>query len=40
MKKVNGCTYGGEWIGGKRFGIGTMKWTNGDNYVGEWKYNK
>jgi hypothetical protein len=31
------CTYEGEYVNGKREGVGRMVWSNGDRYLGDWK---
>ena len=36
-----GAVYEGQWKGGMRHGIGTMKWADGSaTYIGEWQYNQ
>ena len=34
-----GSVYFGQWKGGMRHGIGTMKWIDGASYQGEWQLN-
>ena len=34
------ATYTGSYVDGKRCGVGTMTFPNGDVYQGEWKDNK
>ena len=34
-KYANGDVYDGEWLNGKRHGIGTHTYKNGDSYSGE-----
>ena len=36
--KCSGATYEGFWIGGLRFGKGTMKWSDNTTYIGMWKF--
>lgn len=31
------CVYVGEWVQGKRSGVGRMVWANGDQYEGVWE---
>jgi len=30
------CRYEGEWLDGKRNGVGKISWDNGDRYLGDW----
>ena len=34
-----GASYDGEWKGGMRHGMGTMRWPDGAQYVGLWNHN-
>jgi len=39
VKFLNGSTYSGDWLGGKRHGHGTLIWADGSRYDGEWRDN-
>ena len=32
---ANGDVYEGKWVKGKREGLGKYKWSNGDEFLGE-----
>jgi len=37
MELENGDMYDGEWLKGKKHGLGTYTHKNGDKYIGSWK---
>lgn len=34
----SGAIYSGQWLGGFRHGIGTMKWTDSSSFSGNWQF--
>lgn len=39
-KYKSGAIYTGEWLNGRRDGIGIQEWPDSSKYVGEWRNDK